>query len=154
MLKAEKYDIKGKIKKFDIELFNNNDPKARKVVKKYFKKYGFSLEDNLEKYGPDLFDASNGFFIEVERREVWKNEEFPFEDVHLPERKAKYFLNSKLDVHYVIISENYKYLGIIFFEKILPYLKDKYLKESSNKFIRSGENFFKIPKEEFIWVKI
>jgi len=41
-------------KKFNKKLFEQNDPKARKIAKEYFAKRGIKLEDHKNKYGPDL----------------------------------------------------------------------------------------------------
>ena len=142
----------GKYKKFDKELFNDNDPKCRKVVKDYLAKYNIFVNDNPNKYGVDLLSEDESVQLELERRTGWIKEEFPFKEVNIPERKAKFFTNGK--VSYVVISNDYSHIGIITPKKVQKYIDKKYLKESSNRFIQSGELFYKIPKSEFKWVKI
>lgn len=142
----------GKYKKFDKELFEQNDLKSRHVVKKFFFYKNIIVDDNKNKYGVDLISEDGNVQIEIERRPMWKNEEFPYSKINIPERKAKFFKNEK--VSYVIVSNDYSRLGIIQGKKLINYINKDNLEESSNKFINFGEMFYKIPKEEFKWFKI
>lgn len=144
--------MKGVYKKFNKKLFNQNDPKSRDVIKQYFKKHNVVLKDNDNKYDVDLISEDGSVKFEIERRLVWTKTEFPYDDINLPERKAKYFLEN--NVSYIIISKNYSHIGIILGDKIKKYLNDDCLKESRNKFVSHGELFYKLPKSEFKWLKI
>lgn len=142
----------GKYKKFDKELFESHDPRCRKVVKDYLAKNNIFVDDNPNKYGVDLLSEDESVQIEIEHRISWTKDEFPYNEINVPERKAKFFSDGK--VSYVIISNDYSHMGIITGNKIKKYINKQNLKESSNRFIRSGELFYKIPKADFKWIKI
>ena len=142
----------GTRKKFSNTLFKNNDPKSRQIVKDYMAKQGIKVIDNPNKYGVDLLSEDDSLHIEVEHRLVWTEPEFPFEEINLPERKAKFFLENH--VAYFILSAGYQYIGMIDGKTLRTYLVDYNLKESSNKFVRHNEYFYKIPKLAFKWDKI
>ena len=68
----------GARKRFDKKLFEENDPKARAIAKKFFGTDSLVLEDNPNRYGPDLMQIENGEhigFVECEVKLVWKEEE-------------------------------------------------------------------------------
>lgn len=142
----------GEYKEFSKALFRQNDPKSRKVVKEYFTRNNIPLEDNTDKYGVDLLSKDGSLQIEVEHRLVWDSAEFPFDDINVPERKAKYFVENH--ICYVILSKDYSHIGMIDGKTLRKYLTVDTLKESSNRFVKKGELFFKIPKSEFKWDKI
>lgn len=142
----------GEHKKFSRVLFRQNDPKSKKVVKEYFIRKNILLEDNTDKYGVDLLSKDGSLQIEVEHRLVWDEEEFPYSDVNVPERKAKYFVENH--ICYVILSRDYSRIGMIDGKTLMKYINDDTLQESSNKFVKQGEYFFKVPKSEFKWDKI
>lgn len=142
----------GEYKKFSKTLHNQNDPKSRKIVKEYFKKNDILLEDNPDKYGVDLLSKDRTLQIEIEHRLVWTDPEFPFEEVNVPERKEKYFLENH--ICYVILSRDYSHIGMIDGKTLRKYLTSDTLKESSNRLVKQGELFFKVPKSEFKWDKI
>lgn len=142
----------GRTKPFSKELHRRNDPKSRQIVKDYLKKNGIIIEDNKNRFGVDLISADNTLQVEVEHRLSWKGDEFPFDDVNIPERKGKFFKDGK--VQYFILSKDYSHLGIIDGKTLKPFIDDAYLKESSNKHMRHNEFFFKIPKDKFKWVKL
>ena len=144
--------MKGVYKKFDQKLFNQNDPKSREVIKNFFKKHNLILKDNNDKYGIDLVSENNSIKIEIERRLVWDKGEFPFSEINLPERKAKFFLEN--NVAYIILSKDYSKIGVIEGKNLIEYINDDNLKESANKFVSKGEKFYKIPKSKFKWIKI
>lgn len=144
--------MKGEYKEFSRSLFQKHDPKSRKIVKDYFKRNNIPLEDNPNKFGVDLLSKDGSLQIEVEHRLVWDSNEFPFAEVNVPERKAKYFVENH--ICYVILSKNYSHIGMIDGKTLRKYLTDETLQESSNKFVKKGELFFKVPKSEFKWDKI
>lgn len=142
----------GEHKEFSLALFRQNDPKSRKVVKEYFNRNNIPLEDNIDKYGVDLMSKDGTLQIEVEHRLVWDGAEFPFDEVNVPERKAKYFVENH--ICYVILSKDYSHIGLIDGKTLRKYLTIDSLQESSNRFVKKGEMFFKVPKSEFKWDKI
>ena len=139
-------------KRFDKALFKANDPKSRKVVKEYLLKQEIPVEDNPNKFGVDLISKDGSLQIEIEHRLVWVNEEFPFSEVNLPERKAKFFVENS--IAYFILSKDYSYIGMVSGIVLRKHMVETNLKESSNKYVRKGEYFYKIPKSAFKWDKL
>lgn len=142
----------GARKPFSRALHQKNDPTSRRVVKEFFLKNKMPLEDNPNKYGVDLISADKTLQIEVEHRLVWEDSEFPYDDVNVPERKAKFFVENH--ICYVILSRDYSHIGMIDGKTLMKYIVDENLKESSNKYVRQGEYFYKVPKEAFKWCKV
>ena len=94
-------------KPFDVQLFKENDERARSLLKKAFKdNYNYRCEDNEDVYGPDLKVWNpNGFFIgyaEVEIKQFWKNKDFPSLTMHIPERKRKFLKHN--DIVFCVLS--------------------------------------------------
>lgn len=147
-----KKNMKGEYKKFSKTLFRLNDPKTRRLVMDYFNRQKIVLTNNVDQYGVDLMAEDGSMSVEVEHRHSWKTDEFPFADVNVPERKAKYFVEN--NVHYVILSENFSHIGMIAGKKLRKYITDETLTECSNKFVKKGELFYKVPKSEFTWDKL
>ena len=142
----------GTQKKFSKALHQANDPKSRKVVKEFLAKQGIVVEDNPNRFGVDLISKDGTLQIEVEHRLVWQSEEFPFEEINVPERKAKFFIENH--IAYAILSASYSHIGMIDGKTLRSYLVDNNLKESSNKYVKYGEFFYKIPKNAFKWTKV
>ena len=143
--------MESETKPFEKSLFDENDPKSREAVKVYFASRGLTLLDNEDKYGVDLISEDGQLKVEVERRPVWDKDEFPFKDVNVPSRKAKFF---NAGASYVIVSSDFTRIGVINNKAILKFIGTETLKESSNRYVASGELFYKVPKEQFIWKKI
>lgn len=144
--------MKGEYKKFSPALHRRHDPQSRRVVKEYFERNNIILEDNLNRFGVDLLSKDGTLQVEVEHRLIWESEDFPYPDINVPERKAKYFIDE--NVCYVILSRDYSHIGMIDGKTLMKYITDDTLKESSNKFVKQGELFYKVPKSEFKWDKI
>jgi len=129
-----------KRKKFSQELFNENDPKARRIVKQWLCANGKDAVDAPDPYGPDLWIENKGYYVEVERKHNWNSENFPFPTVNIPQRKKKY-LEIYGKVYYFVLSKSYSQAIIINGE----HLKEEYLHEVRNKYVSSGEYFYQIP---------
>jgi len=137
----------GRSKPFDKQLHANNDPKSRIVVKKFFAERDIILVDHPNKCDIDLITEDGKLRVEVEHRNSWNKRDFPYDEVNVPERKAKFFKDG--NTYYVILSKNYKRLGFISAAKIQRFIKLQSPKESSNCFMKKGEYFYKIPQTEF-----
>lgn len=142
----------GVSKPFSKSLHRSNDPQSRRVVKEYLKRNGIEVEDNPNKFGVDLISKDGTLQIEVEHRLVWDSEEFPFAEINVPERKAKFFVTES--VSYAILSKDYSHVGMISGKEMLRHIVDENLRESSNKYVREGEYFYKVPKSAFKWAKV
>jgi len=78
-------------KKFDQELYNENDKIAKDAVSNYLVRTKRVHVEEGTKYGVDLHMYRDGDLVavlEVERRHNWKDE-FVFSTVHVPLRKRK-----------------------------------------------------------------
>jgi len=126
-------------KKFDQKLFNENDPKAREVVKGYFKNQRYLVSDN----GQYDIDLLVGVGVEIERRPLWSGSNFPFATVNIPFRKEKFLKEARLK--YFVVNNEYTYGLVIDGDEILKYP----VKENKNKFVPSGELFYSVPREKF-----
>jgi len=72
-----------------------NDPIGKKIVLSYLQDHGVKAIENPDQYGVDLMAPR----YEVERRTI-HTKQWPYDTVHVPERKTK-FLNS--DIYYVVV---------------------------------------------------
>ena len=142
----------GVSKPFNKSLHAKNDPSSRKLVKKFFAERGVTLVDHPNKYDIDLQTEDGKVRVEVEHRLNWDKEEFPYDEVNVPERKAKFFAAG--NTHYCILSKDYKYVGFIGAENIQRFIKPEFLKESRNRFVENSEYFYKVPKTEFEFYKL
>lgn len=142
----------GKSKRFSPSLHQGNDPKSRQVVRDFLARYGLVVKDNPNRYGVDLISDDGLLQIEVEHRLPWVDEEFPYNEINVPERKAKFLKDG--DVQYIILSRAFDRLGIIMGKVIKPFIVDDNLVANPNKYVRDGEFFYKVPKEAFRWVKV
>ncbi len=137
----------GRSKPFSKTLHARNDPKSRAVVKKFFAERGVELVDHPNQFDIDLVTTDGLLRVEVEHRINWDTPDFPYKEVNVPERKAKFFETG--NAHYVILSKDYTRLGFISAKKIQAFIKPDCLKESSNRFMKEAEYFYKVPQTEF-----
>ena len=142
----------GERKPFSRALHTSNDPQSRRVVIEYFKKQGIALNENANQYGVDLLSPDGTLQIEVEHRLPWTDAEWPFADINVPERKAKFLAEGK--AQYIILSRDFSRMGIIRGEDVKQYIVDENLHLNKNKFVRDGEYFYKIPILKFKWVTV
>lgn len=84
-------------KPFSQKLHDAYDSNAREVVKDYLSALGWTVWDNPDKYGIDLFakvgDRQIG--VEVECKRGWVDE-FKFKSLHIPKRKEKFISDENL----------------------------------------------------------
>jgi len=142
----------GARKPFSQELHRGNDPKSRKVVKEYFKKQGIILKDNPNRFGVDLISPDGTLQIEVEHRLPWIDAKFPFDEINILERKAKFLREGK--TQYIILSRDFSRIGIIRGPDVMKYIVDDNLEHNPNKYVKNGEFVYKIPSDDFKWIKI
>lgn len=121
-------------KSFDRALFEANDARARKAIKDYL---GPECVDNEDIYGPDLI--YKGKFIEVEVCKRW-TDKFPYQTASVPGRKGKW---KHLDIEYWMLSNDLSKVMITPGKQLL----DKFLIEVPNRYVSSGEYFYRVPLE-------
>jgi hypothetical protein len=132
-------------KKFDQELYDLYDDSAKNAVIKSFTKMYPGIEitkDPFGKYGIDLKLQSRTMlmYIDVEVRPGWTGEFFPFDTVHLPERKIKLIPKDGRTFFLSLNKELTK--GLLFAIKI-----ENNLINVRNKYVKDGENFYSVPVE-------
>lgn len=142
----------GVSKRFSQSLHQGNDPKSRKVVQDFLAKFGIPVKDNPNKYGVDLISEDGSLQVEVEHRLPWVDEDFPFSEVNVPERKAKFLREG--NCQYIILSRNYSRIGIIRGQDIKPFIVDDNLALNPNKYVRNDEYFYKVPVGSFKWITV
>ena len=135
-------------KPFDQELFDNNDVQARLAVQEYIGTAGLFVQDNPDKYGPDLIVYKGfkpAYYAEVEIKRVWKSNQdvFPWATVQLPSRKLK-FTQLGVPVEFFILREDLK-MAIVIPDHIV---ENSPQEEVKNKYVPEGEMFIKIDVSE------
>lgn len=140
------------MKRFDQNLYEQYDQFGRNRVVMYYAKQGIELKDNPDKYGVDLIAYDDGEkigYVEVEVRASWKSDQFPFDSLHVPERKKKLLTN---DLHTVLVSVNcYGTRAFICDYRIV--LASPLL-ESPNMYISKGERFYKVDPRQINLVRL
>ena len=130
-------------KRFDPALHAENDEKCRASVKRLLTNTDFYVIDNPKVRGVDLLlhdkDGIHIGYIEVERKTVWKEAKFPYENVNFPERKGKM---AKLDkpTIFVMFNEDMSNFLAVRGSDLLA----SPLEEVNNKYVYKGEMFFKV----------
>jgi hypothetical protein len=129
-------------KQFSQDLHDQYDNFGRDRIIKYYADNGLELRNNPNQYGVDLIAYDDGDkigYVEVEVRQSWKENIFPYDSLHVPERKKKLLDN---DLHTVLVSVNcYGTRAFICDYRIV--LASPLL-ESPNKYIANGEKFYKV----------
>lgn len=144
-----------KSKPFEQSLHDENDLPAREVVKQFYARLGFVLEDNPDRYGVDLVTGDYKLSVEVERRPVWESGDFPFVMVNFLQRKTKFFVNTPYVLSdYAIVSKDLKRVGIIDQVKIIDAILTSKATEKPNRYVNDSEFFYEIPRKQFAWFDI
>lgn len=143
----------GAYKKFNDQLYADNDTQACNAVLSYINSMGTYAVRNDDRYGPDIVVYAGfkpSFYAEAEIKRVWKpGTEFQWGTVQLPERKAK-FIGTGFPIEFWILRADLKAALVIPESSI--YMER--LVEISNVHIASGELFFQIPVGECILVEL
>lgn len=149
----------GAYKKFSEKFFRENDPKARKIVSEFFRKKGYVMMPNGDRYGPDLklyknhqeFEKGNfAKFIECEIKRVWKEDKFPYGSVQFPERKAKYIYQTDKPVVFFMLNLKCNKALMVKGEDILK----SPLKVVPNIYVKQDEMFFQVPLDKVTFFDI
>lgn len=130
-------------KKFDRELFEANDTAARHAVTRYILATSdVTVENNPDKYGVDLLVTGGlmDYAVECEIKRVWKGEDFPWDTLQLPERKAK-FIRAGVPVEFWILNNELTHAMVIQTDVLLSLTPV----EVPNKYVAQGEKFFQVP---------
>ena len=134
-------------KKFDKELFNENDP-AKYLAIEYFKKSGKNAIVNPKRYGIDLI-VDDEFYCEVEVKRRWSGENFIYGDLQIPFRKSK-FITADKPVIFMVMNLERTHAFLVKGEDVMNSKVD----EVSNKYARQGEYFYKVSLDKLTKVKL
>ncbi len=128
--------------KFDRDIFDECDLKARAWAKHLFKRYGVELRDNPDEYGVDLIAYRNDRevgYVEVEIKKTW-NGAFIYKYLNVPIRKKK-LLTSRL--RSVLVAFNHD--GTQCFICNDNVVLSSAIEEVKNKHVSHGEMFYRVP---------
>lgn len=136
--------MKGAYKKFDKNLYAQNDAIARKISKQFIeKKLNLTAMDNPDSFGVDLYLVRNGSVIayaETEVKNVWNSYDFPYGTVQFPERKGKFVDLDKPTLFCMINNQKTRLLYVWSKD-----LKSSPLVHVPNKYTAEGELFYQVP---------
>jgi hypothetical protein len=93
-------------KPFDPDLYAEHDP-AKLIALTYFERLGYTAEVNEDQYGIDLkvtTPRGQVFWVEIEVKTGWVGKRFPYRDLQLPQRKAKF---CKPDAYFMVINKGH-----------------------------------------------
>lgn len=127
-------------KRFDRELYNQFDQKAKNYAKDIFHtNTKFEVKENPKKMGVDLIAYENDiatFYIEVEIKKAL-DKPFNYDTIHLPGRKFK-FTNLDLPTLFMWFSSD----GSKFFCCWSKFVLKSPMKEVRNKYLYTDEQFY------------
>lgn len=134
-------------KVFNKELFDQYDCPAREKAKKFWFSQGYMCRDNNDEYGVDLIVEKNHkrFYCEVEVKTVWHGQEFKYDSLHIPIRKAK-FLGKP--TKFMVFNNSLTRAAIVTRKQLM----DAPIETVSNIRISHGERFYNVPVEACTFV--
>ena len=131
-------------KPFDKALHDTYDVAGREAVKRYLAvTRGKRGVDNPDPMGVDLFVMFGDHlesYCEVEVRPNWRGDRFPFDTVHVPERKTK-LLTNDLPTWFVSVNVDQTYLLVCDAQTVLQ----APLREVPNRLMAHSERFYDVP---------
>lgn len=127
---------------FKQQCFDDNDLRAREKAKELLRKR-FVVKDNPDQYGIDLLcynkEGELKYSVEVEVKNLWSGNSFPWSEINVPERKGKFFSQNK--VMYIMFNTDLTSCFIVSGADIMSCKKE----EVPNRRHESGEYFYKVP---------
>lgn len=139
-------------KPFDKDLYAENDSLARAAGKRYWQSQGYMVEDNSDRYGPDLIVTTHEeekFYGEVEIKKVWSGKDFAYDTLQIPARKKKFLLLERPCMF--IVFNNEQTHGFLCTHSELAASP---VVEVSNKYVRAGELFYQVPINKLILIEV
>lgn len=140
--------MKGVHKSFSKELFTQHDNKARAKAIEFFANNNLTAKPNNNEFGVDLLvedeTGATVYFVEVEVKNNWNRDKFPFDTLNIPERKGKYATMYKNRMFWMVFSHDVSRMLLVTTEA----LKEAKLVEIPNKYEHSGEMFYQVPIEK------
>lgn len=135
----------GARKQYNAELDRRNDKACRIIKKWYLDKRGEVYLDRLTKYSTDLRHESKKLFVECEHRERhWIKPPFPFDTIHIWERRENQFVEG--DTDFASLSVNWKWMLLIDRKVTQKFCIKEYLTPNFNLYMPDGsEKSYDIP---------
>ena len=130
-----------KRKPFNKEAWAANDAVGKKAVLQVLKSMDIQAKENPNPYGIDLLVKGSKDTYEVERRTIWEVE-WPFDTVHIPERKNKFM---QPGMTYAVVNKDCNKVMMCPSETIIQYPQ----REIRNTAVASGEYFYDVPLGEW-----
>ena len=136
-------------KVFHKSTFNKYDEPARAKAKQFWSSQGYTCTDHVDEFDVDLVVEKDKkrFYCEVGVKTTWHGQEFSYDTLHIPARKAK-FLSQP--TQFMVFNNSMTRAAIVGRNKVLrsPSV------EVPNRNIAFGEMFFDIPKKDLFFVPI
>jgi hypothetical protein len=139
-------------KPFDKDLYSENDTLARAAGKRYWSSQGYMVEDNSDRYGPDLIVTTHEkerFYCEVEIKKVWSGKDFAYDTLQIPGRKKK-FLLYEMPCMFIVFNNEQTH-GFLCTHSELAVSP---VVEVSNKYVRAGELFYQVPINKLSLIEV
>ena len=137
------------LKAFNEKDFTDFDQLARDKARTYLEKTGYTVEDNLDRFGVDLVcqcEHGKKFAVEVEVKKGWSGD-FKFATLHIPFRKSKFINGSTL---FFVFSSNLYSVAIVTSNT----LKNSPIVDVPNYKMPQGEKFFDVPVNKVKLVRL
>lgn len=132
---------------FNPKTFADYDEAAREKAKKFWFSHGYVCKDNEDEYDVDLVVEKDmkRFYCEVEVKTVWHGQDFKYDSIHIPVRKAKFL---KKPTKFMVFNNSLTRAALIGRQALL----DAPIKTVSNIKIRHGERFYDVPLNSLTFV--
>jgi len=138
-------------KRFDRSLYDLYDQKAKEgAIVFALTAQSLPARENPARYGVDVLYGHDIFDergLEAEVKVVWEGGPFPYENINVLGRKAKYF-SAKCDL--ILFAKNLIDYAFIDGASIMASPKEVV----SNKYMRAGEEFFKVHIDDAVFGKL
>jgi hypothetical protein len=142
-----------KTKPFDPSLHDRYDSPGRQVVKEYItNRLCLTAQDNPDIYGVDLIIYKENKIVgyaEVEVRNNWSSDTFPYDTLNVPYRKKKLLENDK-PTFFFSVNKPQTRMFCCTAEIVL----NSNVEENRNKYVKSDEYFYKIPVNKLKLIEI
>lgn len=129
-------------KRFDKELFEQNDKLIKDKVLELFSNTNLELRPGKNRYSVDfeVFKEGHHFInCEVERKKLWTGPNFPYQNIQFPSRKKKFTELDKKTIFFMFNKECSHYLTVQSDD-----LAASPLVMVRNKYVPVGEYFFQV----------
>jgi len=136
-------------KAFQKNIFDKYDAPAREKAKRFWRSQGYVCTDHKDEYDVDLVVEKDNkrFYCEVEVKTTWHGQEFSYDTLHIPARKAK-FLSKP--TQFMVFNNSMTRAAIVGRNRLL----NATTVTVPNRKIAFGEQFFDVPKKDLFFVPL